>query len=272
MLLLKSFRPVFSFDSFSGAPEVSFDFAQTKQYENSLAQLLKFLDNQNRPIIIAIDEFQQILNFPEKNVEAYLRSIIQQLKNVTFIFSGSSQHLLADMFNNVKRPFFASTQSIYLHEIDKKIYADFIKQKFTERKRTITNDALEYILEFSKQHTYYTQSLCNKIFSTGIKKVNESDAQHAAYELLKENESVYFQYRTLLTTNQWQLLKAIAKEDMVYQPSAKKFIYDHHLGTPANVQRSMEALLNKEMVFCRKDEKGNYYRVYDCFLGRWLAK
>ena len=131
---------------------------------------------------------------------------------------------------------------------------------------------MEYILEFSKQHTYYTQSLCNKIFSTGIKKVNESDAQHAAYELLKENESVYFQYRTLLTTNQWQLLKAIAKEDMVYQPSAKKFIYDHHLGTPANVQRSMEALLNKEMVFCRKDEKGNYYRVYDCFLGRWLAK
>lgn len=97
-------------------------------------------------------------------------------------------------------------------------------------------------------------------------------ARQAASDLLNEHEPVFFQYRTLLTPNQWQLLKAIAREDKVYQPSAKHFIQKHLLGTPANVQRSLEALLKKEMVYKQKDESGLYYRVYDCFLARWLEK
>ncbi len=272
LLLLKALRPVFSFDEVSGAPEVSLDFAQEKQFEKSLTHLLNFLDQQPILSIVAIDEFQQITTYPEKNVEAYLRTIIQQLKNVRFIFSGSSQHLLAEMFQSAKRPFFSSSQAIYLHEIDSKIYATFIKQKFAAFKRTISNEALEFILEYTKLHTYYTQALCNKIFSLPIKKITLHDAQLAAQLILDEHATFFFQYRTLLTTNQWQLLKAIAKEDKVYQISAKQFIHNHHLGTPANVQRSLEALLTKEMVFAKKDEKGNYYRVYDCFLARWLAQ
>jgi hypothetical protein len=271
LITLKSLRPIFSFDSLSGVPEVSFDFAQAKQFEHSLTQLLKFLDAQNKIIIIAIDEFQQILQYPEKNVEAYLRTLIQQLKNVRFIFSGSSQHLLADMFNNVKRPFFSSSQSLYLNEINATLYFNFIKEKFNNHKKNISPEAIDFILEFTHRHTYYTQALCNKIFSTGLKKIEIADAQRAANKILNENEAIYFQYRSLLTTNQWQLLTAIAKSDKVYQPSAKKFIQQYHLGTPANVQRSLESLLNKEMIFSKKDDTGNYYRVYDCFLLRWLA-
>ncbi|MEN9522548.1 MAG: hypothetical protein RL065_925, partial [Bacteroidota bacterium] len=271
MVALKSLRPIFSFDSLSGVPEVSFDFAQPKQFEHSVTQLLKFLDAQNQIIIIAIDEFQQILNYPEKNTEAYLRTIIQQLKNVRFIFSGSSQHLLADMFTNVKRPFFSSGQSMYLHEIDTLLYSTFIKEQFTKSKKTISDEAIDFILEFTHRHTYYTQALCNKLFSTGTKKITLADAQKTASIILHENEAIYFQYRSLLTVNQWQLLKAIAQADKVYQPSSKKFIQQYHLGTPANVQRSLEALLNKEMIFSKKDSIGNYYRVYDCFLLRWLT-
>jgi len=273
LLLLKSLRPIFSFDEVTGAPEVSLDFAQEKQFEKSLAHLLNFLDQQPQISIVAIDEFQQITTYPEKNVEAYLRTIIQTLKQVRFIFSGSSQHLLAEMFHSAKRPFFSSSQAIYLHEIDETIYATFIKQQFAAHKRTISDEALTFILEYTKLHTYYTQALCNKIFSLSIKKITLTDAQLAAQLILDEHATFFFQYRTLLTTNQWQLLKAIAKEDKVYQITAKQFIAQHHLGTPANVKRSLDALLTKEMVFIKTDEKGrNYYRVYDCFLARWLAQ
>jgi uncharacterized protein len=272
LLLLKSFRPTVSFDPLSGAPEVSFDFAQEKQYEQSLTGLFNFLEKQAQPIIIAIDEFQQITFYPEKNIEAMLRSHIQQLKNVHFIFSGSSQHLLSDMFGNSKRPFFSSTQSLYLAPIKPDKYSAFIALKFKERKRQITEDAVHFVMDWTRLHTYYTQALCNKLYASNHKKITLSTAQQIASELLQENEPVFFQYRTLLTSNQWQLLKAIAHEDKVYQPSAKQFIQKHLLGTPANVQRSLEALLNKEMVYKQKDEQGFYYRVYDCFLARWLEK
>ena len=272
LALLKSFRPVLSFDPLSGAPEVSFDFEQQKQYEQSLGGLFNFLEKQKNHIIIAIDEFQQITFYPEKNIEALLRSHIQQLRHVHFIFSGSSQHLLSDMFGNTKRPFFSSTQSLYLGPVQAGKYAPFISLKFSERNRQISQDAVDFILEWTRRHTYYTQALCNRIYATGLKKVTLAHVQQAASELLQDQEAVFFQYRTLLTSNQWQLLKAIAGEDKVYQPSSKHFIQKYLLGTPANVQRSLEALLTKEMVYKQKDENGFYYRVYDCFLARWLEK
>ncbi len=270
--LLKSFRPTLSFDPLNGSPEVSFDFAQAKQYEQSLGGLFNFLEKQPTPIVIAIDEFQQVTFYPEKNMEALLRSHIQQLKNVYFIFSGSSQHLLSDMFGNTKRPFFSSTQSLYLGPIPADQYAPFISLKFSERKRQIAPEAVQFILEWTRLHTYYTQALCNKLFASGQKKVTLPIAQQVAADILLEHEPIFFQYRSLLTPNQWQLLKAIAGEDKVYQPSAKHFMQKYLLGTPANVQRSLEALLSKEMVYKQKDEQGFYYRVYDCFLARWLEK
>ena len=88
--------------------------------------------------------------------------------------------------------------------------------------------------------------------------------------LLGEQESTFFQYRNLLTAAQWQLLKAIAKEDKLYQPNSMHFLTTHKIGTASHVQRGLEALLTKEMIYTEKDERGNYYSVYDCFLSRWL--
>jgi DNA-binding MarR family transcriptional regulator len=114
--------------------------------------------------------------------------------------------------------------------------------------------------------------VCNKIFASGNKKITLQDAQTAAFELLNQNEPVFFQYRTMLTANQWNMLRAIAKEGTVYQPHAQKLIQKYNLGTPSSVQRNVEALLNKEMIYKLSDDKSEYYRVYDCFLMRWLER
>lgn len=100
MNLLKRLRPVFSYDALSGQPQVSFTFASEPQYEQSIGSLFSFLESQNQPVLLAIDEFQQITSYPGKNMEALLRSQIQTLKNVNLIFSGSSHHLLSEIFSN----------------------------------------------------------------------------------------------------------------------------------------------------------------------------
>lgn len=270
MQLIKNFRPLISFDSLTGEPELTFDFKQPKQYERSLADIFTFLENQGKKIVIAMDEFQQITEYPEKNMEALLRSLIQPLKNITFIFSGSSKHLLHDMFNDSKRPFFASVQTLHLEPIEKEKYISFVLAKFSGYKRKINRDALEFIMEWTKQHTFYVQVICNRLFTKGEKNISLVVVQQECYELLLEMEYIFFQYRQLLSSLQWNLLKAISAEDKVYQPSAKKFLAKHSVGTPANVQRLLEALMSKEMIYKEQDNKGSYYRVYDCFLSRWL--
>jgi AAA+ ATPase superfamily predicted ATPase len=270
MDFIKQLRPVISYDELSGKPSITFDYVQAKQYETSLDQIFKFLDKQNKNIVLAIDEFQQVTNYPEKNIESILRTQIQQLKQVRFIFSGSSPHLLNQMFYQVKRPFFASTQSVELHEINENVYKTFITVKFQKYKRKIDNESLSFIADFTRLHTFYTQALCNKIFSGGEKKINLKICQKSAYELLKQNESVYYQYRNLLTANQWAMLKAIAIEVKLYTPNSKNIIQKHKLGSSSLVKRSLDALLEKEMVYQSEDEKGKYYVVYDCFFSRWL--
>ena len=268
---IKSLRPVISFDPLTGSPEVTMDFAQPDKYEHTLSGLFTLLERQPVKAAVMIDEFQQVSNFTEINFEARLRSIIQPLKKTTFIFSGSDQHLLSEMFNNTKRPFFASTQLMQLQPIPKKLYGAFIAENFEKGKKKIKVDAIEFILQFTRMHTFYTQTLCNRIYSSGIRDIKKEVAEEIAYKLLREQEVVYFQYRNLLTTMQWNLLKAIAKEDTVYRPTSKEFINTHQLESASHVQKTLLALLSKEMVYRDNTESGPCYRVYDCFLSRWLA-
>lgn len=270
MQLIRHLRPTISFDAYTQQPQISFDFAQAKDYEHTLAGMFSFLSDTRMNILIAIDEFQQITAYPEKNMEALLRTHMQRLKNVRFVFSGSSKHILADIFNNSKRPFFSSCSSITLKEIDARKYHDFIISKFKTHKKKISNDAVAFILDFAKLHTYYVQMVCNRVFSATQKAADISLVKAVCYKLLKEQENIYFQYRNLLTAQQWELLKAIAKEGQVAQPTSKHFIRKYDIGTSSHVQRALAALTEKEMVYREDDKKESSYRVYDCFLSRWL--
>lgn len=270
MNILKRLRPVMSYDAMSGQPQVSFTFSSQQQYEQSIESLFQFLESERKPILLAIDEFQQITHYPEKNMEALLRSQLQTLKNVNLIFSGSSQHLLSEMFSDGTRPFFASTQFLYLNEIDRKTYMEFIRGIFKTYNFHIHENALEFILDFTRLHTFYTQSICNRVFGAGVKNISRDHVLKVCNQLIIEHEPLFFQYRNLLTPIQWKLLVAIAKEGKVYQPNAKGFIERFRIGTPSNIQRAIESLLNKEMIYRNNDKTGTFYSVYDLFLSRWM--
>lgn len=268
--LLKAFHPTITYDALTGQPEVSFEFQETKMAEKTLAGIFQFLENQDKQIVLAIDEFQQVANYPEKNTEAMLRSHIQQLRNIRFIFSGSNKHMMAELFNNAKRPFFSSTQLMYLNPISEDNYNSFIKNKFTEAGKNIEDEAIRFILRWTRLHTYYTQVVCNNTFSLLQKNVTEEAVKLVCNNLLSSQQATYIQYRQLLSPVQWQLLIAIAKEGKVFQPQSKSFIQKYKIGTPANSKRALDALLEKEMIYREDDIQASSYQVYDVFLSRWL--
>jgi uncharacterized protein len=267
---LKLLRPVFSYDALTGNPEVTLDLGQPKEYEKTIQQLFAFLDSQSAKIVIAVDEFQQITTYPEKNVEALLRTYIQQLKNTRFIFCGSNQRIMTEMFANAKRPFYGSCINISLDFITQEQYSAFIVNHFKLKGRHITKEAVDFILEFTQSHTYYTQLLCNQVFATNSKQVTLENIQSVCASLLAQNENTWYQYRSLLTKAQWNLLTAIAKEEKVTKPHASQFIKKYDLDSASLIKRGLEALLTKEMVYYYTQTKEPFYAVYDKFLMRWL--
>lgn len=270
--LLKGFSPVISYDPLSGLPEVSFTFNQPQQYQQSLKSLFAFLDQQDKMILLAIDEFQQITTYPETNTEAILRTIIQKLNNIVFIYSGSRKHLLINIFNDAKRPFYQSSQPLFLDFIPTKKYQKHIKKLFAKYGKTIDTESVEFILNWTHKHTYYTQSLCNKVFTQSQNEVTLPDVLYACDTILQEQKGIYFQYRSLLTKPQWALLTAIGKEEQIEQPTANQFIRKHELSGPASVKRSLTSLIQKEMVYEDFIDNKKVYWVYDRFLSKWLGR
>jgi AAA+ ATPase superfamily predicted ATPase len=270
--LIRSLRPMISYDPLSGSPLISIRTTPDES-RKSISELFLLLEEQSKPVVIAIDEFQQILEYPEKQTDAWLRSIIQQLKNVSFIFSGSQQHLMTDLFANPERPFFRSAQFMKIGKLDEGVYRDFILKKFRSHSKTITGETVTEMLKWTDLHTYYVQLLCNRVFlSTGKEVTSESWKEEAA-RILKEQEFVFFGYREMLTKRQWELLKAIAHSDKVYHPTASEFIAAHQLGNSATVLRSLTSLMNMELIYRENDQEGiPYYGIYDVLFGRWVGK
>lgn len=272
LAFLKGLRPVITYDPLTGAPEVRFEYSTMSDYEVTLSALFGFLNEQGTDICIAFDEFQVIASYEEGNAEAMLRTMIQQLNNIHFIFSGSNRHMMNEIFHSSKRPFFASTRIMSLTAISEENYSRFISDRFAENKRKISPEAVSFVLGWTRRHTYYTQSVCNTLFSSGDRDTDIQSAKAACGEILEEQEKTFLQYRNLLTSNQWQVLMAVAKEGRVYRPQSGEFLTRYSLGTPAGAKRAIDALLAKEMIFEESDSGGTFYSVYDLFLSRWLER
>lgn len=103
-----SWRPTLTIDELTGIPTFSLDIKPSEGRE-SLKRIFEYMKQSGKRCYVAIDEFQQILNYPEDGVEALIRSYIQFLPNVYFVFSGSQQHMMEEMFLSANRPFFQSS-------------------------------------------------------------------------------------------------------------------------------------------------------------------
>ena len=270
MQFVRGFRPILTYDSLTGVPQVEFNYNTESEQSYTLHSLLEFLDSQSQVIVVAIDEFQQISEYPEQNIEALLRSYIQQMHNVRFIFCGSKRKLMSEMFLSANRPFFSSTRTMSIGKIDSVVYAAFIKSMFAQGNILITDDALNYVLEWTYGHTFYTQALCNELYAMHKSEINVSIVKAAAHEILQRESAYFLQYRELLTSLQWRMLVAIAKEGSVVQITANQFVQKYKLGGSTNARRTIDALVNKELVLAEVGLEYTEYRVYNVFFSRWL--
>ena len=119
-----------------------------------------------------------------ETVTAEIEQILQ-MHHVKFIFCGSKKHLMADMFTNAKKPFYESSRTIYIDRIDSEKYKKFITYLFQKAGKNIDEDAVDFILEWTKRHTYYTQFVCNRVFAESSKNISLEDVKKTISSILR---------------------------------------------------------------------------------------
>ena len=262
---IRSCRPVFTFDEITGVPKVTIDVAPAEE-ENTLKEIFDYLASSEKRCYIAIDEFQQITEYDEKGVEALLRSYIQFLPNVNFIFAGSRKHVMQEMFTSSKRPFYQSTQVVTIDAIDKEKYAQFAIENFTKHNTELPIDVFDAIYDKYNGHTWYMQALLNRLYGYN-RNVDSELVAYATEQIIAEYSYSYADLLRSYTAGNVKLLKAIAQEGCVKEVLAGDFITKYKLRAASSVSSSLKKLLNNELVYLT--DQG--YIIYDRFMGEWLS-
>ena len=263
---VRSCRPVFTFDELTGVPKVTIDVAPAEE-ENTLKEIFEYLGSSEKRCYVAIDEFQQITEYPEKGLDALLRSYIQFLSNVNFSFAGSKQQMMQEMITSSKRPFYQSTQPLTIGPIQQDEYANFATGHFSLHNLDLSQDIFHSIYEKYEGHTRYVQWLLNRLYGYD-RDVDMKLVAYAIDQILSEYSYTYADMLKAYSSGQVRLLKAIAKEGCVKEVLAGDFISAYRLRDASSVSAALKKLLGNEQVY----QTSGGYMIYDRFMGEWLRR
>ena len=259
------FRPTVTYDEITGTPTVSLDIAPNEE-RNTLKQIFEYMHQSGVRCYVAIDEFQQILQYSDTGIEALIRSYIQFLPNVYFIFAGSQHHVLEQMFSSVNRPFFQSTQMMYLGPLDESKYRKFANDFFKVQNREISTKLFHQLYETMHGVTWYVHAVLNRVYQEVEKPITQKLIDQVMRELVEEQSPVFQNYYNAMTVNQAAVAVAIAREQKVAKPLSQDFIARYRLPSPSSVQTSLEKLEANQIVL----HDSNGYFIYDHFFAMWL--
>lgn len=224
--IITSLRAGFKLDMVTGEPSFDIGLGDIQAPQTTLDEIFTYLETADKPCIVAIDEFQQIGSYEEKNVEALLRTKIQQSKQTMFIFSGSKRHLMSNMFNSSSKPFYQSAISIGLEPIPIHIYVEFANRLFEQRGKLIDKSVIEEVYRMFDGYTWFVQMIMNELFALTEEgeRCSMDKIEIARKNVILTQESSYKDLLANLAPKQKLVLQAIAKEGRAEGLTSSAFI------------------------------------------------
>lgn len=266
---VSSLRSEISFD-INGMPGWSVGLGEIRNPAATLDEIFTYLQNADRPCIVAIDEFQQITKYPESTVEATMRSYVQKTTNAHFIFSGSQRHLMNGMFTSPSRPFYQSVAIINLQAISLDKYTEFAVEKFEQNGKSLDADVVAILYDRFDGVTSYIHRVLNILFARteAACRCDAGMIDEAVDFLVRMSSDSYESLLYQMPLKQRDLLLAIASEGNASQVKGGKFIKKYSLSSSSSVSSALKGLLDKDFL---TEDKG-VYSLYDKFFVLWLEK
>jgi len=267
--ILSSVRSGISFD-INGQPSWTMSVGDIQSPTATLDEIFNYLQNADRPCLVAIDEFQQITKYGDPNIEAEIRTHVQYCNNAHFVFSGSRRHLMGAIFTSPARPFYQSVTLYHLDCLPLEKYAEFCVSHFKRQGKKLDDNVVSRLYSQFDGVTYYMQRVMNELFSKTSADATcvEADVSKAVDEIIAVSSIIYEDLMYQLPDKQSRVLIAVAKDGCAENVTSGKFVKRHGLVSPNSVKSAIPALIDKGLL---TQDKGTY-KVYDLFFALWLVK
>jgi len=227
---------------------------KARQPLSILTELLSFINEQNKTTIFAIDDFDSGIRSIE-NFEEMIQKLFISFKNIQTIFIGKQ------VIESISKE-----DILFLEAIPKSTYRKFIAKIFLDSGKVIKLKSITKILNWTKCDTFATQLICSRLWESNRKKIDISSIGNIIDQLLQDYGYVFSTMRKLLTSYQWKLLSAIAKEDEAFKVTSTSFIEKYRLNAPSSVKTGLKSLISKDLIY----RVGDSYQVSNVILQHWI--
>lgn len=266
--IIRSLSACFGYDPVNACPTFSIRLGDIAEPSYTLDEIFEYLEKADRPCIVAIDEFQQILRYEHNNIEEILRGKIQKLSNTHLIFAGSERRLMSEMFNSEKRPFYQSATSIELSPIERDVYFDFARAQFEARGKSISHEGFDSIYNEFEGITSYVHRILHDTYAATPEggTCTTEDMESAASAYLEECSSRLKELFGNISEQQKELFYAICDEGTARSITSSAFVKKHNLKSASAVQSAAKGLIAAGLV----TKTGNTYTISDPLMKVWI--
>lgn len=220
-------------------------------------------------IVICIDEFQQIADFPDSiTFQKKLRSVWQLQSNVSYCLYGSKKHMMEKMFQSQSHPFYRFGDLFYLDKISETDWVEYICERFRVTGKEISRELASEICTVTDRYSSYVQQLAWLVWLRTDKHATKEDVEFGIGRMLDACEPLFIQQTESLSAYQMNFLRALANG--VHTGFTRSEILDtYQLGTAANISRLKKALTEKDLIMMTAPKK---LEISDPILALWLKK
>ena len=265
-------------------PKISFgqdplnDFSLSLEYNasnNTTEEVLKLPETiaqtKGYRIVVCIDEFQQIGDFPDSlSFQKRLRGVWQLQSHVSYCLYGSKKHMMEQMFQDHSYPFYRFGDLFYLNKINEEDWVEYIRQRFETTGKHIPEDLAREICRVTDRYSSYVQQLAWFVWLRTAEAATASDAdlQYGIDRLLDACEPLFIQQTEELSAYQMNFLRAIVNG--VHTGFTQSTVLNtYRLGTAANVTRLKKALIEKDLITIPAPK---HLDMSDPILALWLKR
>ena len=244
----------------SFTPEPMSDFSlslgitpQNYQPEEILQLPELIAQEQDKHIVVCIDEFQQIGEFPDSvTVQKRLRSVWQHQQHVSYCLFGSKKHLMTKLFQNRKMPFYQFGEMMYLDKISTEDWVPFIQSRFEHQGKKISTELAKNICETVENYSSYVQQLAWNVLAETENEATEQDFKNGIEALMAQCSGLFQEQLRGLTSYQLNFLRAVCN-GVHSDFGSKSVMEEYNLGSKSNIARIKEALLDRELIETSQD-------------------
>ena len=252
--------------------DIAVQFESRNSEKTALEDVLGLINHLSKPerkLVVVFDEFQETQSI-SSGLTNKMRSVMQYHKDINYVFLGSQESMMRNIFERQVSPFYHFGSLLVLDRIPKEDFENYLGSGLSllELVAQQVKEVVAGILEITGCHPYYTQQLAWHVWELLRRDtVNDANPVTAAVNQILMNHDHDFE-RLWYSQNKTDKKLLIGMATTDFQPTSSNFLRESHINSTSTAQSSLSRLTDAGMLL--KTKRG--YHIEDPFLSEWIYR